>query len=294
MVYTRRISAEQRAKVCFLKENTKLSLREIARKCEISKTSVGRICNESSKGQSQGKNSSKKLGRPRKISDRDGRALIRTLERLRGRGANITVKNVVKESGVSMEVAHRRTFSRFLNEKGYRYFVARRKGILYEKDRNIRLKYARKMKRELATNSDFFKDDIAFYLDGVSFVYKQNPLQAACGTKSRVWRKKGEGLKFTAKGSKDLAGGRRLHLIVAIAYSKGVVLKEAYEKMDGRFLHSLFGNILTSRLHDVAQKGTGNGFSLWTTIPVNEVRWQRGLLRTLRRNCTRYLRVHQI
>ena len=91
------------------------------------------------------------------------------------------------------------------------------------------------MKRGLSGNLDFFKYDIAFYLDGVSFVDKQNPLQAAVGTKSRIWRKKNEGLQFTAKGSKDLAGGRRLHLIVAIAYGKGVVLKEVYEKMDGQF-----------------------------------------------------------
>ena len=282
--------AEQRAKDCFLKENTKLSLREITRKCEISKTSVGRICNESSKGQSQGKNSSKKLGRPRKISDRDGHAVFCALERLRGRGANITVKNVVKESGVSMEVAHRQTFSRFLNEKGYGYFVARRKGILYEKDLNIHLKYARKMKRELATNSDFFKDDIAFYLDGVSFVYKQNPFQAASGTKSRVWRKKGEGLKFTAKGSKDLAGGRRLHLIVAIAYNKGIVLKEAYEKMDGRF----FAQFIREHFYIAFARCGPKRNRKRLFIMDNEVRWQRGLLRTLRRNCTRYLRVHQI
>ena len=148
---------------------------------------------------------------------------------------NITVKNVVKESGISLQAAHRQTFSRFLNEKGYGYFVARRKGLVSEKDRKLHLKYARKMKRELVRNSEFFKDEVVFYLDGVSFVHKQNPLQATIGTKSRVWRKKGEGLKFTAKGSKDLAGGRRLHLTVAIAYGKGVVLKEAYEKMNGRF-----------------------------------------------------------
>ena len=91
------------------------------------------------------------------------------------------------------------------------------------------------MKCGLSGNLDFFKYDIAFYLDGVSFVDKQNPLQAAVRTKSRIWRKKNEGLQFTAKGSKDLAGGRRLHLIVAIAYGKGVVLKEVYEKMDGQF-----------------------------------------------------------
>lgn len=66
-------------------------------------------------------------------------------------------------------------------------------------------------------------------------VHKQNPFQAATDTKSRVWSKNGEGLKFTAKGCKDLAVGRRLKLIVAIAYGKGMVLKEAYEKMNGRF-----------------------------------------------------------
>ena len=120
----------------------------------------------------------------------------------------------MKESGISLQAAHRRTFSRFLNEKGYGYFVARRKGLVSEKDRKLRLKYARKMKRELARNSEFFKDEVAFYLDGVSFVHKQNLLQATIGAKSRVWRKKWEGLKFTAKGSKDLAGGRPLHLIV--------------------------------------------------------------------------------
>ena len=89
------------------------------------------------------------------------------------------------------------------------------------------------MKHQLSRNPDFFKHDIAFYLDGVSFVHKQNPIQAAAGTKSRIWRKKNAGLPFTSKGSKDLAGGPRLHLIVASAYGKGVVLKEVYEKMDG-------------------------------------------------------------
>jgi len=72
-------------------------------------------------------------------------------------------------------MAHRRTFSRFLNERGYGYFVARRKGIVSGKGRGLRLKYARKMKRELVRNSEFFNDEVAFYLDGVSFVHKQNP-----------------------------------------------------------------------------------------------------------------------
>ena len=232
MVYTGNVSAEQRARVWFLTENTGLSLREIARKCEISKSSVARICDRTSNQRSQVEKVTRKSGRPRKISERDGRARIRGLQRLRLR--DVTVKTVVQESGCSFQQAHRRTFSRFLNEKGYGYLIARREGIVSEKDRGIRLQYARKMKLELSRNPDFFKHDIAFYLDGVSFVHKHNPLQAAAVTKSRIWRKKNEGLQFTAKGSKDLAGGPRLHLIVAIAYEKGVVVKEVYEKMDGQ------------------------------------------------------------
>ena len=34
---------------------------------------------------------------------------------------------------------------------------------------------------------------------------------------------------------KDLVGGRRLHVIVAIAYGKGVILKVPYAKMTGEF-----------------------------------------------------------
>ncbi len=53
--------------------------------------------------------------------------------------------------------------------------------------------------------------------------------------KNRVWRKKGEGLAITTKGSKDLGGGKRLDLIVAISYGKGVIFTEPYEKMTADF-----------------------------------------------------------
>ena len=39
--------------------------------------------------------------------------------------------------------------------------------------------------------------------------------------KARVWRKRNQGLEVTAKGSKDLAGGRRQHLMVALAKWEG-------------------------------------------------------------------------
>ena len=216
MVYTGNISAAQWARVRFLKENTGLSLREIARKCDIAKLPVAWICDRTNNQRSQVDKVSHKSGQRRKISERDSAALIQGLQRVRIRGWDVTVKTVVKASGCSFQQAHRRTFSRFLNEKGHGYLIARRKGILSEKDQRMRLQYAREMKCGLSRNPHVFKHDIAFYFGGVSFVHRQNPLQAAARAKSRIGRKKNEGLQFTGKGSKDLAGGPRLHLIVAI------------------------------------------------------------------------------
>lgn len=188
---------------------------------------------ESSSNKGSGK---QKRGRPNKVSTRDMRKLIRTLQTFRKNHVQVTVKSLVEESGLTFTQASRRTYSRYLNRAGYAYFSARRKGVLTEKDKKLRLRFARTMKREMSRNGEFWKNEIAFYLDGVSFVHKYNPRSGLTANKSRVWRKREEGLEVTAKGSKELAGGRRLHVIVAIAYGKGVILKVPYEKMTGRFL----------------------------------------------------------
>ena len=82
---------------------------------------------------------------------------------------------------------------------------------------------------------DFNTNHVAFVLDGVSFVHKYNAENVARQPKARVWRRKSEGLDFTTKGSKDLPGGRHLHLMVAVDFGNGVILRVAYEKMDGEF-----------------------------------------------------------
>ena len=146
----------------------------------------------------------------------------------------------MKESGINPHIAHRRTISRFLNQHGYKHLQARKKGILNENDRKVRTLYARKIKRLLQTSPDFFTNHIAFYLDGVSFVHKYNPFNVAMQTKTRVWRRRGEGLNITAKGSKELAGRIRLHLMVAIGFGGGVILREPYDKIYGAF----FANFL--------------------------------------------------
>ena len=84
-------------------------------------------------------------------------------------------------------------------------------------------------------NPDFWTNEVAFVLDAVSFVHKHNQKSGASGNRSRVWRRKGEGLKFTSKASKNLAGGRHLHVLVAIAYGKSVIMKVPHENMSGDF-----------------------------------------------------------
>ena len=105
------------------------------------------------------------------------------------------------------------------------------------------------MKRLQANDCEYWKNSMAFYLDGVSFIHKFNPMSAATAPKAKVWRKKGEGLEITAKGTKDLMGGRRLPVTVAVVFGKGVVLREPYCHLNGqffaRFITQHFNNCFT-------------------------------------------------
>ena len=206
------------------------SYRHIAKKCNMSASSAARISNEERKDK-RCVGVTNKRGRPRKLDERSIRKLIRYITNARKTNPNMTVKTLVRESGLSLELADRRTFSPRLNENGHGFFQARKKGLMNERDKKLRRKYARQTKHYMKKNPNFWKDEVAFYLDGVSFVYKHNPLNGANAPKARVWRKKCEGLLVTGRGSKELAGGKRLHLIVAIAYGEGVVLQVPYEKI---------------------------------------------------------------
>ena len=139
------------------------------------------------------------------------------------------------ECGLDSKQVHQRTISRYLNQNGFYLRQARKKGLLNEKDKCLRLSYARQMKRVLHDHPDYCNNHVAFYLDAVSFVHKNDPRKAAIQPKLRVGRKKGEGLSITAKGSKTLAGGRHLHVLAAVAWGKGVILSEVNEKMNGDF-----------------------------------------------------------
>ena len=54
----------------------------------------------------------------------------------------------------------------------------------------------------LHAEENFWKDGIAFYLDGIGFQHKYNPYEEAQSTKAMAWQKRHEGLKpnCTTKG----------------------------------------------------------------------------------------------
>ena len=172
-------------------------------------------------------------GRPRKVSNRDERNILRSLHKLRELDGACTSKKVQLDAGVT-HIANR-TVRHFLNKNGYSYLQARRKGLMSKADLKRRTKFARKMIKDQSEN--VWKKDICFYLDGSSFIHKTNPADQARAPMAKVWRKKNEGLKrgCTAKGKKAGSGGKAAHFMVCISYGKGVCFTERYEKLTGTF-----------------------------------------------------------
>ena len=166
------------------------------------------------------------------MSPRDRRHLLRSLFKLREINPGFSIKSLVAYSGLHLSGISYRTFYRELRREGFQYLQARKKGLVSRTDRGKRLKFARECKQILQDEPIFFHVVIAFYLDGVSFVHKPRPMAQISAPKGKVWRKRAEGLKITAKGSKNLAGGKRLHLLVAIAYNMRVFCVEEYTKMN--------------------------------------------------------------
>ena len=252
MVYRKPILPEQRALVLFLNHENSYSQRKIASIVKISKSSVFDIIKKANKRNKRIVDERKsKGGRPRLLSERDRRRLKRAVKKLRQSDPNFSVMEIVKASGINMKCASYRTFLRYIRTLGYGYYNSRRKGVLTAKDLKKRKKFAREA---LKKEDDYWTKEIAFYLDGVSFVYKGNPLSDVIKPKGRIWRKRSEGLQLSTKGSKELAGGKRLHLLVAISYGHGVIYAEPYEKMSGayfaRFIRRKFPN-----LFEIAGKG---------------------------------------
>ena len=162
-------------------------------------------------------------GRPRILSLRDERLIIRTLHRLRSERASFSVRKIQEETGLHVSF---KTIYRVLRKHGYRYRQSRKKGLLSKNDLQKRLKFARLMK---SMPLDFWTKDITFYFDGVGFAHRCNPYAEARAVSSMAWRKPREGLSITTKGRKEGSNGKMANFFVAISHGRGVVLCKQHD-----------------------------------------------------------------
>lgn len=167
-------------------------------------------------------------GRPRKLTLRDERSIIRTVKKLRADSLSFSSKRIKTEANIRADISCRNV-RRFLNREGYRYRQARKKGLLTETDKKMRARFAKKVLKKL--KEEFWTEGISFYFDGVGFVHKMNPHNEARCSGARNWRKAGEGLVCTSKGKKEGSGGRTANFFVAIAFDRGVICCEQYHSI---------------------------------------------------------------
>ncbi len=253
MVRPRKISPEIRAYIRYKKNS---SIKELVKETAVSRSHIYNIWKESTGGKREQEDLKSVGGRPSKLSVREKRQIVRLVKTLRGQEPNWTVKRMMARADV--KDVSLRTVSRFLNQKGYNYLQARKKGLLSERDKKTRLKFAKQMLRE--HHFDVWTNKIAFYLDGVGFVYKRNPLDQSLAPRGRVWRTKSEGLirGCTSKGQACGTGGKHVKMVVAISHGKGVVCAKKYESMNGRF----FAKFLSENFNKMVE-AAGKNSRVW-------------------------------
>ena len=226
-----RVTPQQSAAMNILHKVNKLSIRQIHEK--FSNFSLFTVFRHATRTSDNLREKKKRSGRPRIVTDRDERKLIRALKRLRKTDGSLTSKKIQVEAGL-IHLSNR-TVRAILNKHGFKYLQARRKGLLSDKDLKRRLQFARNMLKNHQEN--VWTKHVCFYLDASSFVHKTNPFSQARAPGAKVWRKKNDGLCIdcTSKGKKAGIGGKIAHFMVCISYRKGVYFCEQYEKMDGPY-----------------------------------------------------------
>ena len=185
-------------------------------------------------------------GHPKKLTMWHERHLLRCISVLREEEGNFSAKRLIQRAGLSNKNVSNQTIWQCLNQNGYHYLKARKKGLISKTNQRKR----RTFPKEVQTHYS------AFYLNGVSLYYKRNADDQARAPKGHIWRKKSKGLKqgCTAKGSKEGSGGKVLKLKVAIIYGKEVLMCHSYEHFHRPTFASFVRNKFPQMFHKEGKK----------------------------------------
>ena len=168
-------------------------------------------------------------GRPRKLTDRDKRNIKRCVPALRESHGSFSSQILQREAQMEQTVSNS-TFRRYLRRMGYGYRVARKKGMLLQRDLKSRMRWCRRAHK----HKHLWTEGVAMYIDAVGFEFKTNPFEHAKALGAREWRLASEGVNFkcTAKGKKE--GMVCVRFMVGIATEHGVVLcRRIKRRMNG-------------------------------------------------------------
>ena len=117
-----------------------------------------------------------KIEKARKLDERDKRLIKQTILNLRATVGSFTSTRVQLEAG--LQYVSSCTVRRYMNELGYHYCRSRKKGLMTETDKKLRVIFCRKIYCH-KLGLEFWRSGISFYFDGTGFVYKKNPLDQA-------------------------------------------------------------------------------------------------------------------
>lgn len=153
-----------------------------------------------------------------------------------------------------------------LHRHGYKYIQAHRKGILTLADYESRLKFACGIKREYS--SSLWTEQVAFYLDGVSFVHRYKPADQARSMQGRIWRKPEEALSIgcTTKESHCGSGGGMAKFMVVITYRGVVLLCEQYEQIEDQGSVKFQNGYINSRTKRLCSEPQKKALKSWSAI----------------------------
>ena len=126
MVFHARINTKVRVYICYLRRESSLPYREIARRCSISPSSAVRICREGFSGQL----TKKRKGRPPVMTKKVMGRFIRTFCKMRDKNPNVRVEDVAKDCEIT-SVSYI-TFIRTLNDAGYHFLRFRKKVYFHQ------------------------------------------------------------------------------------------------------------------------------------------------------------------
>ena len=181
--------------------------------------------------------------KPKKITVRNKRALLWTLQYLKNARKPFTVKTLRMQA----DLLHLSTcaINCCLNKHNYKYLQLRKKGLLTSIKNRKRLLFPRSVKK---LREIFWKDGVSFYLDRVGFAHRTNPQNESQTSRTKAWRKPNKGLQYTTKSKKESSGGRIAHFFVSIAFNKSIVnntMKKLHLNSFQNLSKKMFSKLLT-------------------------------------------------